>query len=105
MEKDGKLSKLPNEVYYLTAKVNELERYSSEDSILIINLPLLSGSKLVEDVIKLMQNNLQIQVNQFDLIAFHFLKPYKSTVDSPSVRVNFVHFWKKNTLFGHKNIG
>ena len=58
---------------------NEQELFSSKASINVLILHLLSGNSLVEDVIQLMQKVLQIQVNQSDLIACHFLKPYNST--------------------------
>ena len=103
-EKDEKKSKIQNEVYFLTTEVNELERFSSKDSNIILNLPLFSGNILVGDVIKLMQKDLQFQVNQSGLIACHFLNPYNSTADPPPVLVKFVHFWRK-MLFRRANIG
>ena len=41
-EKDQVITTLQKEVCYLNKKVNELERYSSKDCIIIQNLPLLS---------------------------------------------------------------
>ena len=46
-EKDEKIAKLQNEVYYLTTKLNELEHYSPKDSLIILNLPLLSSRSVV----------------------------------------------------------
>ena len=73
-EKDQVITTLQKEVCYLNKKVNELERYSSKDCIIIQNLPLLSPKQsLVEDVVRLLNEQLQIKVMSSDIVACHFL--------------------------------
>ena len=44
-EKDQFITTLKQEVWCLNKKVNELERYSSKDCIIIQNLPVLSPNQ------------------------------------------------------------
>ena len=87
----------------MNKKVNELERYSSKDCIIIQNLPLLSPNQtLVEDVVRLLNEQLQIKVMSSDIVACHFLAPYKVTKDPPPVIVKFVYFWQKDRAWSRK---
>ena len=102
-EKDQVITTLQKEVCYLNKKVNELERYSSKDCIIIQNLPLLSPKQsLVEDVVRLLNEQLQIKVMSSDIVACHFLAPYKGTKDPPPVIVKFVYFWQKDRAWSRK---
>ena len=48
--KDSEIRNLSNRVNYLEVKVNELERYSSKDCVIIQNLPMLHGN-IIRDVL------------------------------------------------------
>ena len=96
-EKDQVITTLQKEVCYLNKKVIELERCSTEDCIIIQNSPLLSPNQcLVEDVVRLLNEELQIKVMSSDIVACHSLAPYKGTKVPPPVIVKFVSFWEKD---------
>ena len=101
-EKDKTIETLEQKVAYLETSVNRIERYTSKDSIIIQNLPLISGNNLVADVINFFSRVFQTQVNEQDLVACHFLGQVKDIKFPPPVIVKFVHFWKKDRIWARK---
>ena len=102
-EKDQVITTLQKEVCYLNKKVNELERYSSKVCIIILNLPLFSPNQsFVEDVVRLLDEQLQIKVMFSDIVACHSIAPYKGTEAPPPVIVKFVYFWQKDRAWSRK---
>ena len=64
------MKELQNRVSFLENKINEKERYSLKDCTIIHNLPLLEGS-FTRDLLSLFSNVLVVEVNSYDLKAFH----------------------------------
>ena len=101
-EKDKTIESLEQKVSYLETSINRIERYTSKDSIIIQNLPLISGNNLVADVMDFLQRVFQTQVNELDFVACHFLGQVRDTKSPPPVIVKFVHFWKKDRIWARK---
>ena len=55
---------LKNKVTYQTKKVSEIQQYSSKDSIIFRNLPLISGRSIMEDVLTFINKQLGVQMDQ-----------------------------------------
>ena len=90
------IKELQNRVSFLENKVNELERYSSKDCIIIHNLPLMEGS-FTDDVLSLFNNVLGVEVNSFDLKAVHPLGVVSNNKPC-TVIAKFVYFDLKNRV-------
>ena len=99
--KDSEVRNLSNRVNYLEVKVNELERYSSKDCVIIQNLPMLHGN-IIRDVLDLFNNILGLDVSDYDLKTCHPLG-IVSRNQKKSVIVKFVYFETKNRVNGRKN--
>ena len=98
--KDSEIRNLSNRVNYLEVKVNELERYSSKDCVIIQNLLMLHGN-IIRDVLDLFNNILGLDVSDYDLKACHPLS-IVSRNQKTSVIVKFVYFETKNRVYGRK---
>ena len=98
--KDSEIRNLSNRVNYLEVKVNELERYSSKDCVIIQNLPMLHGN-IIRDVLDLFNNILGLDVSDYDLKACHPLG-IASRNQKTSVIVKFMYFETKNRVYGRK---
>ena len=61
---------LQNRVHFLENKVNEMERYSSKDCVILQNLPLRSGN-LTQDVLAFFDEVMGVEVNSYNLKAYH----------------------------------
>ena len=59
--KDEQLIRLQNEIEYLREKVNDVERYTSKDTIIFLNIPLLSNKDVTTDVIEFIRNVLHVK--------------------------------------------
>ena len=99
--KDTEIRNLSNRVNYLEVKVNELERYSSKDCVIIQNLSMLHGNT-IRDLLDLFNNVLGLDVSDYDMKASHPLG-IVSRNQKTSVIVKFVYFETKNRVYGRKN--
>ena len=73
----GTIANTKNELIFLKKKVNDLERSSSIDCIIINNLPLRHGSDYVEDVIAFFREAIDIYVPRDSKVACHPLGPIR----------------------------
>ena len=60
--KDDIIDGLQNRVHFLENKVNEMERYSSKDCVILQNLPLSSGY-FTQDVLAFLNDVMGVEVN------------------------------------------
>ena len=98
--KDSEIRNLSNRVIYLEVRINELERYSSKDCVIIQNLSMLHGN-IIRDVLDLFNNILGLDVSDYDLKACHPLG-IMCRNQKTSVIVKFVYFETKNRVYGRK---
>ena len=91
-EKDRKIASLEEHVIILSKKVNEIERYSSKDCIIINNLPLMHGSDYWEDVLGFFHAALNIKIDRDQLVACHPLGTIKDVSDPTAFIVKFLFF-------------
>lgn len=98
-DKDKKINELECEVKYLSKKVNEIERYSSKDCIIIKNLP--NKGNLLQDILYFFNDVMGVEVYAQDLKAFHPLgKPGEGK--TPNVIVKFIYFGLKDRIWARK---
>ena len=64
------MKEIQNRVSFLKNRINEKKRYSLKDCTIIHNLLLLEGS-FTRDLLSLFSNVLVVEVNSYDLKAFH----------------------------------
>ena len=85
-------------------KSEQVRTSLAKDCIIIQKFPLLSPNQsLVEDVIRLLSEQLQIKVMSSDIVACHFLAPFKGIKDTPQAIVNFVYLWQENKAWSRKH--
>ena len=77
--RDTTITNLTSSVQFLERKVNDIERYSSKDCVIISNLPLQHGSDYWEDIIGFFAKFLSIRVNRHQIVACHPLGPINDT--------------------------
>ena len=99
-EQSSVITILHNRVLFLENKVNELERYSSKDCLIINNLPLLNGD-YTKDVLALFNDVLGVEVTAYDLKAVHPLGVVSKNKPC-TVITKFVYFDIKNRIWGRK---
>ena len=87
-------------MHFLENKVNEMERYSSKDCVILQNLPLRSGN-FTQDVLAFFNEVMGVEVNSCDLKACHPLGPVSQN-QKCVVIVKFVYFDIKNRIYGRK---
>ena len=100
--KDDIIVELQNRVHFLENKVNEMERYSSKDCVILQNLLLRSGN-FTQDVLTFFNEVMGVEVNSYDLKACHPLGPV-SLNQKCVVIVKFVYFDIKNRIYGRKKL-
>ena len=100
--KDAQLIRLQNEIEYLREKVNDVERYTSKDTIIFRNLPLLSNKDVTTDVIEFIRNVLHVEVTSGDLVACHELGRIVDINEPPPIIAKFLYFGQKNQIWGRK---
>lgn len=96
------ITDLQNEVQYLRKKVNDVERYTSKDTIIFRNLPLLSNKNVTTDVIEFLRRIMGIEITPAELVACHELSPIKNPNEPPPIIAKFIQFHTKNRIFGRK---
>ena len=84
-------------------KVNDIERYSSKNYIIINNLPLVHGTDYWEDVLTFFANYLNIKVERDSIVACHPLGPIHNPSQPPAFIVKFVYFDVKDRICGRKH--
>ena len=94
---------MKNEFIFLKKKVNDLERYSSKDCIIINNLPLRHGSDYVEDVIAFFREAIDISVPRDSMVACQPLGPIRDIKNPPAIIVKFVYFDVKDGIWARKH--
>ena len=72
--KDDIIVGLQSRVHFLEKRVNEMERYSSKDCVILQNLPLGSGN-LTQDVLAFFNDVMGVEVNSYDLKVCYHLGP------------------------------
>ena len=102
--KDDFIVGLQNQVYFLENKVNEMERYSSKDCVILQNLPLRPGN-FTQDVLAFFNCVMGVEVNSYDLKTCHTFGPVTQN-QKCVVIVKFVYFdiKKKQNLWQKKVI-
>ena len=93
-KQNAQIRELRNEVTDLKERISEQEKYSSKDTIIINNLPLLQVADLVSSVLYFFKTFLDIQLLREDLKACHFLGKCSDINKPPPVVVKFI-FIKK----------
>ena len=94
---------LQNRVHFLENKVNEMERYSSKDCVILQNLPLRSGN-LTQDVLAFFDEVMGVEVNSYNLKAYHPLGRVSQN-QKFVVIMKFVYFdIKKNRIYSRKKL-
>ena len=78
--------------------MNDIERYSSKDCIIINNLPLVHGTDYWEEVLTFFANYLNIKVERDSIVACHLLGPIHNPSQPPAFIVKFVYFDVKETM-------
>ena len=101
--KDAQLIRLQNEIEYLSEKVNDVERYTSKDTIIFRNLPFLSEKDVTTDVIGFIRKVLHVEVTSGDQVACHELGRIVDINEPPPITVKFLYFGQKNQIWGRKN--
>ena len=91
-----------NRVNFLEKKVNEMERYSSNDCVILQNLTLYSGN-FTQDVLAFFNDVMGVEVNSYDLKACHPLGAVSQN-QKHVVIVKFVYFDIRNRIYGRKNL-
>ena len=99
---DDIILELQNRVHLLENKVNEMERYSSKDCVIMQNLPLRSGN-FTQDVLTFFNEIMGVEVNSYDLKACHPLGPVSQNQKCVII-VKFVYFEIKNRINGRKKL-
>ena len=102
-KKQASINKLVSRVQFLEKKVNDIERYSSKDCIIINNLPLVHGTDYWEDVLTFFANYLNIKVERDSIVACHPLGPIHNPSQPPAFIVKFVYFDVKDRIWGRKH--
>ena len=97
--KDDIIVGLQNRVHFLENKVNEMERYSSKDCVILQNLPLHSGN-FTQDVLAFFN---EVEVNSYDLKACHPIGPVSQN-QKCVVIVKFVYYDIKNRTYGRRKL-
>ena len=100
--KDAQLIRLQNEIEYLREKVNDVKRYTSKDTIIFRNLPLLSNKDVTTDFIEFMRNVLHVEVTSGVLVACHELGRIVDINEPPPIIAKFLYFGQKNQIWGRK---
>ena len=100
--KDDIIVGLQNWVHFLENKVNEMERYSSKDCVILQNLPLRSGN-FTQDVLAFFNEVMGVEENSYDLKACHPLGPVSRNQKCAFI-VKFVYFDIKNRVYGRKKL-
>ena len=78
--------------------MNDIERYSSKDCIIINNLPLVHVTDYWEDVLTFFSNYLNIKVERDSIVACHPLGPIHNPSQPPAFIVKFVYFDVKENM-------
>ena len=102
VHKDEEITKLKEDVSYLSKKINEQERYNSKNCLIITNLPLVSGDSYFKDVVTFLRDYLGIMINETDLQACHPLGSLTNRNKPPNVIVRFLHFFTKDRVWARK---
>ena len=102
--KDAQLIQLQNEIEYLREKVNDVERYTSKDTIFFRNLPLLSNKDDITDVIEFIRNVLHVEVTPGDLVACHELGRIVDINEPPPIIAKVLYFGQKKSNLGTKKV-
>ena len=89
-------------MHFQENKVNEMERYSSKDCVILQYLPLRFGN-FTQDVLAFFNEVMGVEVNSNDLKACHSLGPVSQN-QKCVVIVKFVYFDIKNRIYGKKKL-
>ena len=92
--KDDILVGLQNWYHFLENKLNEMERYSSKDCLILQNLPLSSGN-FTHDVSAFFDDVMDVEVNSYDPVSQN---------QKCVVIVRNVFFNVKNRIYGRKTL-
>ena len=83
------------EVQFLENKLNDVERYQSQDCIIIRHFPLLSNRNVTEDVVHFVRTVLGVQMDSFALSTCHPLGRKDDARQPPAVIAKFLYFYLK----------
>ena len=103
-EKDKKLEELEERVCSLESRVQLQERYSSKDSLIFENVPLINDKncRLEDQMCSFLACFLDFKTEPANFKACHFLSPWKSNKYPPAVIIKFVYFGDKMEVFKRK---
>ena len=87
---------------FIENKVNEMERYSSKDCVILQNLPFNSGN-FTQNVLAFFNEVMGVEVNSYDLKACHPLSPARQNQKCVVIE-KFVYFDIKNRIYGRKKL-
>lgn len=104
-KRDGIITNLENRVAQLEDRVNECEKYSSKDTIIFENLPIIKDGKvnLADQVCDFLYSHLSYRSHSSNFKACHYLAPWKHGKFPPPVIVKFIYFGEKMEIFGRKS--
>ena len=98
-KQNAQIRELRNEVTDLKEQISEQEKYSSKDTFIINNLPLLQNADLVSSVLNFFKTFRDFQLLREDLKAYHFLRKCSDINKPPPVVVKFVYFHQNNNVY------
>ena len=94
------ITELLSEVQFLKNKLNDVERYQSEDCIIFRNLPFLSNRNVAQDVVHFKKAALGVRMDCFALAACHPLERIDDARQPPATIAKFLYFDLKNRIWG-----
>ena len=103
-ERDDRIKHLENEMTDLSKRVNQLERYSSKDCVVITNFPIQAQESLVSDVISFFAKYLRVTISPHAIKACHFLGKLMGVAKPPPVIVKFVYFHDKDAVYAARKM-
>ena len=102
--KDRDITDLKNQVQSLEERVNEIEKYSSKDCLIIDNMPLGDSKWNLEiQVCNFLKNYLNYESHPSNFKACHFLGKFEAGKKQPPVIVKFIYFGEKSEIYGRKS--
>ena len=103
-EKDKKIEELEERVCSLESRMQLQERYSSKDTLIFENVPLINDRnyRLEDQMCSFLAYFLDFKTEPANFKACHFLSPWKSNKYPPAVIIKFVYFAEKMEIFKRK---
>ena len=90
---------MKNEIKFLKKKVNDLERYTSKDCVIIKSLPWRHSTDYVEDEIALFREAIDINVPRDSMVACHPVGHIRDIQNPPAIIVKFLFFDLKDRIW------